>query len=113
MYQGLLWWEWGLVLFLSIADHLTTYYALEASRKSLYESVPLAKWFLEIGGFTFLWVHTLGRVIIVIGLTYLIRWCMTRFGQRVIGIALEQGLLIVYIVFTLYVVCRNLLLALF
>jgi len=110
-YQELLWCEWGLVFLLSIADHLTTYYALR-SGKPLYESMPLARWFLEAGGFTFLWAHTLGRVAVVIGLLCLIRWGLAKVGQRALGVAFEQGILVVYVLLTSYVVARNLLFAL-
>jgi len=113
-YRILLWIEWGLVICVSVADQLTTYYALVISSKTgLYESVPLSIWFLQQGGFNFLWLVILGRIIVVILLSRLLQWiCVKFFNKREIGSSVEQALLVVYIFLAAYVAIRNVLLTL-
>lgn len=112
-------WPWRLsllvwvVVLLAVLDHASTYALLELSgNEHVYESGPLARWALRLGGFKVLLVVDIAAVGVLSFTAVLVRYLYSRYGFAGYGRAAFVLLLVPYTVIALAAIYNNLLLTL-
>ncbi|MEE9202199.1 MAG: hypothetical protein V3U31_03255 [Dehalococcoidia bacterium] len=112
-------WPWRLsllvwvVVLLAVLDHASTYALLELSgNQQVYESGPLARWALRLGGFEVLLIVDIAAAGMLSFTAVLVRHLYSRRGFAGFGRAAFVLLLVPYTVIALAAIYNNLLLTL-
>ena len=108
------WRESRLLVFVSllvILDYVSTYAVLELSGKTyVYESGPLARWALQTGGFTGLFLVDIAAISALLLIAITARFLYSRFGFKGFGRTAFVVILVPYAVVTMAVIFNNILL---
>jgi hypothetical protein len=101
-------WLLGLVSLLAVLDYASTYAFLELSgSKHVYESGPLARWALQMGGFARLFWVDVAAVSALLVAAVTIRFLHFKFGFKGFGRAAFVFILVPYAVITMAVIFNN------
>ncbi len=107
-------WPWHenkllfLVISLVVLDFCSTFAFIELSgNTNLYEHSPIARWALEMGGFSRLFLVDLIAVCVLMILAGSARWLYTRNGYKGYGRTAFVVILIPYVVVTLAAIFNN------